>query len=250
MEDGMVTHPGIPAPSITPILTFAASEGRYAPGTTFQIMRIEMAANTGTGGNKLSKLLVRGPVEVVDNGGGTWTTLEQSSGDITVAEGTIVTTAKKSGGYFDVGYNATAITTLEHTGGTGDIRRSITTGTIARGSALTVARDVITSTSSITGGTLTVYSGLLDWYGGAITTLNLPSPDSLFRWQNMRESVTIGTITGHASALAKSGIVAASGGTLTSAFGATITLTTVTPAYGSVTDYIAGSGSVGGGGRG
>lgn len=48
IEDGMVTHPGIPAPSITPILTFAASEGRYAPGTTFQIMRIDMAANTGT----------------------------------------------------------------------------------------------------------------------------------------------------------------------------------------------------------
>lgn len=48
IEDGMVTHPGIPTPSITPILTFAASEGRYALGTTFQIMRIDMAANTGT----------------------------------------------------------------------------------------------------------------------------------------------------------------------------------------------------------
>ena len=46
--DGMTTHPGIPVPSITPILTFEASAGRYAPGTTFQIMRIDMAANTGT----------------------------------------------------------------------------------------------------------------------------------------------------------------------------------------------------------
>ena len=46
--DGMTTHPGIPVPSITPILTFEASAGRYAPGTVFQIMRIDMAANTGT----------------------------------------------------------------------------------------------------------------------------------------------------------------------------------------------------------
>ncbi len=201
---------------------------------------IVQAANTGTGANTLTKLLVRGQAEIVDSGGGTWTTLEQSSGDITVAEGTIVTTAKKSGGYFDVGYNATAITTLEHTGGTGDIRRSITTGTIAKGSMITVARDVITSTSSITATTLNVYSGRLDWYGGAITTLNLYSPDSVFRWQDMRESVTIGTIAGHAAALARSGLTAASGGTLTSRFGATLTCTTVTPSFGGVSEYLGG----------
>ena len=46
--DGMTTHPGIPAPSISTFLSFEASEGRYAPGTTFQIGRIDLVANTGT----------------------------------------------------------------------------------------------------------------------------------------------------------------------------------------------------------
>lgn len=46
--DGMVTHPGIPAPIISTFLTHEASAGRYAPGTTFEIGRIDLVANTGT----------------------------------------------------------------------------------------------------------------------------------------------------------------------------------------------------------
>lgn len=46
--DGMATHPGIPAPSISKFLTYEASAARYAPGTTFEIARIDMVANTGT----------------------------------------------------------------------------------------------------------------------------------------------------------------------------------------------------------
>jgi kynurenine formamidase len=46
--DGMTTHPGIPAPSITTFLTHEASAARYAPGTTFEIGRIDLVANTGT----------------------------------------------------------------------------------------------------------------------------------------------------------------------------------------------------------
>jgi kynurenine formamidase len=46
--DGMVTHPGIPAPTITTWLSHEESTGRYAPGTTFEIARIDMVANTGT----------------------------------------------------------------------------------------------------------------------------------------------------------------------------------------------------------
>ena len=46
--DGMVTHPGLPAPSITTFLTHEASAARYAPGTTFEIGRIDLVANTGT----------------------------------------------------------------------------------------------------------------------------------------------------------------------------------------------------------
>jgi arylformamidase len=46
--DGMTTHPGIPAPSISTFLTHEASAARYAPGTTFEIGRIDLVANTGT----------------------------------------------------------------------------------------------------------------------------------------------------------------------------------------------------------
>jgi arylformamidase len=46
--DGMITHPGIPAPTISTFLTREASAERYAPGTTFEIGRIDLAANTGT----------------------------------------------------------------------------------------------------------------------------------------------------------------------------------------------------------
>jgi kynurenine formamidase len=46
--DGMATHPGIPGPAISTFLTHEASAGRYAPGTTFEIGRIDLVANTGT----------------------------------------------------------------------------------------------------------------------------------------------------------------------------------------------------------
>src|SRR3954467_15016948 len=45
---GMTTHPGIPSPTISTFLSHEASAGRYAPGTTFEIARIDMVANTGT----------------------------------------------------------------------------------------------------------------------------------------------------------------------------------------------------------
>jgi arylformamidase len=48
IEAGMVTLPGLPGPEITPHLTREASKARYAEGTTFEIGRISMVANTGT----------------------------------------------------------------------------------------------------------------------------------------------------------------------------------------------------------
>ncbi|WP_127792380.1 cyclase family protein [Agromyces sp. LHK192] len=48
IREGLVTYPGIPAPSITPHLTRAASRSHYAPGTEFQIDVIHLAGNTGT----------------------------------------------------------------------------------------------------------------------------------------------------------------------------------------------------------
>jgi kynurenine formamidase len=46
--DGMITHPGIPGPTISTFLTHEAAAARYAPGTTFEIGRIDLVANTGT----------------------------------------------------------------------------------------------------------------------------------------------------------------------------------------------------------
>lgn len=48
VSDGMITYPGLPAPVIRDHMSREASVGRYAPGTEFQIGRIEMVANTGT----------------------------------------------------------------------------------------------------------------------------------------------------------------------------------------------------------
>jgi len=48
IEDGMLTYTGLPAPKITDHLSRKASRGHYTEGTTFQIGKIEMVANTGT----------------------------------------------------------------------------------------------------------------------------------------------------------------------------------------------------------
>lgn len=48
IADGTVTYPGLPAPRITDHLSREASRAVYAAGTTFQIARLEMVANTGT----------------------------------------------------------------------------------------------------------------------------------------------------------------------------------------------------------
>ena len=48
IEHGMVTYKGLPAPVISDWLSRDASSARYAVGTTFQIGKIGMLANTGT----------------------------------------------------------------------------------------------------------------------------------------------------------------------------------------------------------
>ena len=48
VEDGMITYTGLPGPVISDHLSREASKSHYAEGTTFQIGKIEMVANTGT----------------------------------------------------------------------------------------------------------------------------------------------------------------------------------------------------------
>ncbi|GAB3605253.1 hypothetical protein GCM10027413_06620 [Conyzicola nivalis] len=46
--EGLVTYPGLPAPTFTPHLTRADSRSRYTPGTEFALDTITMLGNTGT----------------------------------------------------------------------------------------------------------------------------------------------------------------------------------------------------------
>lgn len=48
LEQGVITYKGLPAPIICDYLSREASRKLYAPGTEFQIGKIEMVANTGT----------------------------------------------------------------------------------------------------------------------------------------------------------------------------------------------------------
>src|SRR5258708_17815332 len=48
IEQGLITYKGLPAPLICDFLSREQSKQHYAPGTQFQIGKIEMVANTGT----------------------------------------------------------------------------------------------------------------------------------------------------------------------------------------------------------
>jgi len=48
IEAGMTTYPGLPGPVVADHLSREASRANYSEGTTFQIGRVEMVANTGT----------------------------------------------------------------------------------------------------------------------------------------------------------------------------------------------------------
>lgn len=48
IEDGMITYKGLPAPIICDHLSREASRAAYAPGTEFQIGKIELVGNCGT----------------------------------------------------------------------------------------------------------------------------------------------------------------------------------------------------------
>jgi kynurenine formamidase len=48
IESGMITYKGLPAPLICDHLSREQSRAIYAPGTEFQVGRIEMVSNTGT----------------------------------------------------------------------------------------------------------------------------------------------------------------------------------------------------------
>jgi kynurenine formamidase len=89
----MITYPGLPAPVVSDYLSREASRDRYAEGTTFQIGRIEMIANTGT--------YIDAPFHRFDGG------IDLSGlplGRLADVEGLVIDAPGRDGRAIDVGY--------------------------------------------------------------------------------------------------------------------------------------------------
>src|SRR5438477_454789 len=67
VEDGLVTYPGLPAPIVCDFLSREASRSHYNEGTTFQIGRIEMVANTGDGDRPVHTILLGAGIPIVEH---------------------------------------------------------------------------------------------------------------------------------------------------------------------------------------
>lgn len=48
IADGLLTYPGLPAPSVSDFMGYEESRSHYAQGTEFRIGKIELVGNTGT----------------------------------------------------------------------------------------------------------------------------------------------------------------------------------------------------------
>jgi kynurenine formamidase len=109
IEHGMVTYPGLPAPAIGDWLSRTASTARYAPGTTFQIGKIDLLANTGT--------YIDAPFHRFDGGKDVADYPLESVADL---EGVVVRATERSGRSLDValfrGRDVRAKAVLVHTG--------------------------------------------------------------------------------------------------------------------------------------
>lgn len=193
------------------------------------------AACTGTGANTIAEMNVQGACTVMDVGGGEVTVLNQTLGSVSIAEGTDLVTFRHWGGSAEVGYDSTAITTFEARGASSIIRRPVTTATVSNRANVMFSREVVTESSGLTATTLNIDNATVTWIGGAITTVNLLTPGSVFNWRLMNESVTIGTVAGHAAAIARSGL--RQGGVNTTSSGKTVTVSTLTVTGGKLSDY-------------
>lgn len=111
-------------------------------------------ANFGSGGTVTAAIFHHTVGEVVLSSG-TWTTLTNSVGVLTIAAATVVTTLQNVAGTVTAGYNATAFTTLSN-GGNVTFNRNATTLNVLRGNATQFNNGVTTFTACTTAN---VYNG-------------------------------------------------------------------------------------------
>lgn len=191
-----------------------------------------MASDTGD--DTIAKFVLEGSMEVIDAGGGTWTTTEVSNGTITMSGSTVITNWYGSGGVSTINYSATGITELTCTGNAyTTCRRGMNTDGIVTldGNSWTRfarAQTIAAPDIAITAGTGELRMGgraYCDWRGLAIDTVLLDSDDVIFDWQNMPASATIATVKGSAKAIDAVGLREGAVNTLKN--GGTLTVTSL-----------------------
>lgn len=165
---------------------------------------------------------------------GTITNLHQLLGKTDLDESVLCTNAYVDGGKLTQQYNATGNTLLVGTGPAEILtRRSMTTGLFSNGCKVTARRLDLTTSPGITATTLSLFDASLDWWGAAISTLNLYSAESVFNWRDAVAGYTIGTVNGHVDAIRACGLRQ---GNNISNYGQTVVVTTLNPLYGRVED--------------
>lgn len=181
-----------------------------------------------SGTNIIAKLSLLGNMKVVDIGGGTWTAVELSAGECSIAEGTVVTGWDQSGGSHTIGYNATGLSTLNNRNGILHCRRLLASDAVCYfdGNSQTYfrrAQQVASPGITASGSNAAFHicgSAYVKWCGLAMQAVYLDSDNAVFDWYDMPAGATIANVVGSAKAIANVGLrqgsnILRNGGTLT-----------------------------------
>lgn len=193
-----------------------------------------------SGTNTIAKLSLLGGMKVVDIGGGTWTAVELTAGECSVAEATTVTGWDQSGGVHTIGYNATGLTTLSNRGGILHCRRGIASASVCYfdGNSQTYfrrAQQVASPGITATGSNAAFHicgNAYVKWCGLAMESVYLDSDNAVFDWYDMPAGATIANVIGSAKAIARIGLRQGAVNTLRN--GGTLTVTALTAKGGRV----------------
>jgi hypothetical protein len=218
----------------------------------------ECTNDGSTNADTIANLILSGGASTQVNvvGGGTVTSIRQTSGNLTVADAVVVTNASINNGQHSINFNSTGLSSYIQSGGSVILRRGIANSGIVQiaGGSLLWSRVDSSATTGLTIGTSVRIDitgpGVVTWMGGnnssatVIPALNLLHPGARFYAQNMPGDTTITTVTGHPEALAMSGFTNPAGSaTYTTSTKRTLAVTNAPVVLGgSIISTIAGKG--------